>query len=240
MGAEARFSPITGFAQISEKLLVVADSFHHCMRLIDRATNKTSVFSGQCESRGYEDGSPGQFNSPWSVAMDQIRDKNQLLITDRYNKALRTVDVKSQAVSTFVQSDSLDQLRSMTQEEKSGDLYVTAYHAVYRIMYIEKTVSLMSGSTGSNSGYKDSTLLNSLFYDPFEIIFITPKTLLVADAGNNKLRLVDMTSDKVTTLNVTSSLNEPTSLLLTNNALYVGQIKIITQCKCDYYSIFLT
>ena len=61
VGAEARFNYITGFAQISVKLIVVADFYNHCMRLIDRTTNNTSVFSGQCKSRGYEDGRPGQF-----------------------------------------------------------------------------------------------------------------------------------------------------------------------------------
>ena len=99
MGAEARFSTITGFTQISEKLVVVADSNNYCMRLIDRTTNDTSEFSGQCgESNGYEDGRPGRFGYPWSVVIDK-RDKNQLLITE-YNAAVRTVDVKSQAVGT--------------------------------------------------------------------------------------------------------------------------------------------
>ena len=50
VGAEARFIYIAGFAQISEKFVVVVDSGNHCLRLINRSTNKTSVFSGQCES----------------------------------------------------------------------------------------------------------------------------------------------------------------------------------------------
>ena len=234
VGADARFYDITGFTQISEKLVVVADHWNYCMRLIDRSTNKTSVFSGQCESGGNQDGRPGRFHYPHSVVIDQ-RDKNQLLITDYYNAAVRTVDVKSQAVGTFVRYDSLDYISYITQEEKSGDLYVTAYHAVYRITYTQRTVSLISGSPGRNSdGYRDSTLLDSLFYWPYELIFIAPHTLLVADCYNFKLRLVDMNSDKVTTLNVTNSLESPSSLLLTNNSLYVGLAGKITQYKCEY------
>ena len=64
VGAEARFYNIKGFAQISEKLIVVVDWGNHCMRLIDRTSDNTSLFSGQCKSRGYQDGRPGQFNSP--------------------------------------------------------------------------------------------------------------------------------------------------------------------------------
>ena len=74
-GAEARFDRIHGFAQISEKLVVVADYYNHCMRLIERTTNTTSVLGGQCQSDGYEDGHPGQFDYPMSVVIDQ-RDEN--------------------------------------------------------------------------------------------------------------------------------------------------------------------
>ena len=199
------------------------------MRLIDRTANKTSVFSGQCESEGYEDGRPGQFYSPHSVVIDK-RDKNQLLITDFANNAVRNVTENSRVAGTFVWSDSLKYIIGITQEEESGDLYVTAYHALYRITYTQRTVTLISGSPGWNSGYGDSTLLNSLFDWPRELLFIKLNTLLIADENNNKLRLLDMKSDSVTTLNVTNSLSYPTSLLLTNNSLYVGQSKKIFQC----------
>ena len=156
VGAYARFTYLTGFAQISEKLVVVADTINSCMRLIDRTTNKTSVFSGQCKSGGYQNGRPGQFRYPVYVVIDQ-RDKNQLFITDYWNKAVRTVDVMSQAAGTFVKFDLLDYIKGITQEEKSGDLYVIVGHAVYRITYTQRTVSLISGSPGSNSrGYRDS------------------------------------------------------------------------------------
>ena len=232
VGAEARFYPITGLSQISEKLVVVADFHNHCMRLIDRSTNKTSVCSGQCKSRGYEGGLPGQFSYPHSVVIDK-RDKNQLFITEYSNAAVRNVTVNSRVAGTFVQSDSLKYIRGITQEEKSGDLYVTAYHAVYRITYTQRTVSLISGSPGRNSGYRDSTLLDSRFDWPYALILIAPETLLVADSWNNKLRLLDMNSDKVITLSVTNSQRTPASLLLTNNSLYVGQHQKITQYICE-------
>ena len=199
------------------------------MRLIDRTTNKTSVFSGQCKSRGYEGGLPGQCSYPHFVVIDK-RDKNQLFITDYRNSAVRTENANSRVVGTFVWSDSLKYIKGITQEEESGDLYVTAYHALYRITYTQRTVTLISGSPGWNYGYKDSTLLDSLFQWPRALLFITPNILLIADSSNNKLRLVDMNSDQVATQNVTNSLDFPTSLLLTNDSLYVGHDKKIFQC----------
>ena len=55
VGAEARLNYITGSTQISEKLFVIDYLQNHCMRLIDRCTNNTSVFIGQCKSYEYRD-----------------------------------------------------------------------------------------------------------------------------------------------------------------------------------------
>lgn len=49
-GAEARFEFISGFTQLTDKRLVVADYYNHCLRLIDRSIGTTSAFSGQCKS----------------------------------------------------------------------------------------------------------------------------------------------------------------------------------------------
>ena len=89
----------------------------------------------------------------------------------------------------------------------------------------------MSGGGGPKYGYRDSMLLDSLFSWPYDLIFINPSTLLVADG--DRFRLVDMNSDKVTTLNVSDSLYSADSLLLTNNMLFVGQRKKIIKYECE-------
>ena len=60
---------------------------------------------------------------------------------------------------------------------------------------------------------------------------IHPLCLYVADG--DRFRLVDMNSDKVTTLNVSNSLYSADSLLLTNNTLFVGQRKKIIKYECE-------
>ena len=226
IGGEARFDKITEFAQISKKRVVLADYHDDCLRLIDRTSHSTSVFSGRCQSPRYRD----WFRNPWSVVLDK-KDKNQLLVADNKKGAVRTVDVTSQAVGTFVKSASLTYIRPMTQDEKSGDLYVNAYHAIYRIKYTQRTVSLISGGAGPKYGYRDSMLLDSLFSWPYDLTLINPSTLLVADG--DRFRLVNMNSDKVTTLNVSNSLYSADSLLLTNNTLFVGQRKKIIKYECE-------
>ena len=141
------------------------------------------------------------------------------------------MDVTSQAVGTFAKSASLTYIRPRTQDEKSGDLYVNAYHTIYRIKYTQRTVSLISGGAGPKYGYRDNMLLDSLFSWPYDLTLINPSTLLVADG--DKFRLVNMNSDKVTTLNVSNSLYSADSLLLKNNTLFVGRRKKIIKYECE-------
>ena len=147
VGAEARINIITGFTKISEKRVVVADRNNDCLRLIDLTTQSTSVFSGQYKSGGYEDGVPGRFAAPVSIVVDR-RDKNQFLIVDRFNQALRIVDMKSRIVNTFVKCKSLWFFACIAHNEKSGDLYVSTYCGLHRITYEGRNVSKMSVSYG--------------------------------------------------------------------------------------------
>lgn len=138
-------------------------------------------------------------------------------------------------MSTHKQSDSFEKIRGITQEEKSGDLYVTVHHAVLRITYRRRSVSMISGSYGgqNSAGYRDSTLFNSRFDTLYELILITPQIQLIADGRNQKLRLLNISSNKVTTLNISYSMGYPSSLLLTTNSLYVGHNTKIIQYKCE-------
>ena len=151
---------------------------------------------------------------------------------------MRTLDVNSRALGTFAKSYSLlYRISYIIQEEKSGDFYVTARHAISRITYAQGAVSLISGAIRTRS-YIDGTLPISRYSYPRELVFVAPHTLLVADRYNHKLRLVAMDSDQVTTLNVTNSLYKPQTLILTSNTLYVGYQKTILQRKCEYHSTY--
>ena len=118
MRAEATFPYKRGFVQLSEKRVVLTDWNNHCLRLMNSTSHSTAVFSGQCESSGYQDGLPYKFNFPYSVVLGQ-RDRNQLIIADRHNKTLRTLNVHWQVVGTFVKSDSLKYNGKITHDEKN-------------------------------------------------------------------------------------------------------------------------
>ena len=231
---EALFYFIQGFTQISKDILIVVDVQNQCLRLISRSSGSTSSFSGQCESPGYQDGQPGLFRSPVSVTIDR-NDQRWLLVCDHMNSAVRTVDVSSGDAGTFVKSEMLYRIRGMTQKD-NGDFYITASNAIFIIIYSTKEVVHISGSQSDKSGYIDGTLANSRFNRPDNLFVVQPGTLLVADAFNNKLRLVNITSNMVRTVNVNGStdLRRPSSMLQTHNSFYVGYYKMILQVHCEY------
>ena len=231
-GAEARFYFITGFTQISDKHVVVSDCFNRCLRLIDRTSGSTSQFSGQCQRKGYADGNPGLFDFARGIVVD-LKNVSQLLLADEYNQAVRSVDVGTGAINTFARPGLANwYIRFLTQDKGTGDLYVQAHSAIYKITYLGGKTSILAGSP-NGKGFKQGTLLNSLFNGPHELIFVGPATLLVADANSNTVRLLDIHSDKVSLLYISiGHTNHPTALLLTNNSLYVGQRDKIQRYAC--------
>ena len=223
VGAAAEFNDIRGFTQISNKSVIVADAKNHCLRLLDRTTNSTSVFSGTCQIQGSDDVRPGKFSQPWSVIVDQ-KDNNKLFVTDTGNKALRTIDLVTRVVSTFVKSDLFVVNSMYLTQDKQGDIYIACYYAIYKVTYKERKIVHLAGDA-SKHGYADSTLLDSLFYAIGDLIFVVPDMLLVADKYNHLLRIVDIKSDKVRTLKLSNyeDMWNPVTMLLTENFFYVGR-----------------
>ena len=56
VGTSATFESLYELTQISKKNIVVVDFHNHCLRLIDRTSNSTTVFAGQCTYGGHKDG----------------------------------------------------------------------------------------------------------------------------------------------------------------------------------------
>ena len=233
-GENSRFGLITGFIGITAKILIAADYYNHCLRRIHRDTGLTTTFSGMCGSRGYQDGTQAKFHQPCSIIRNN-QNISQLLVTDMYNNAIRIVAVGDGSAGTLIKSITVRDPWSLTQNT-AGDIFVTNNYAVYRISYTEKTITLIAGSPHT-TGYKDSSLLSSLFYQPRELIFIQTNKLLIADNDNSELRLLDLDEDKVTTANLCTgcvSILWPYSIMLNNDSLYVGQYRKILRFKCKF------
>ena len=232
-GTKARFRTIRGLTQISRNVVVVADYDNHCLRKINRKTGETSLFSGSCGQPGYQDGLPGQFYYPWSVVPDKCNRK-QLFVVDTQNNALRTVGLELRAVAAFLKYNWKSYMRYLSQDRNCDIFLPIGDRLISRISYKDKTATIVSGSPLSTGDFQDG-LLTSLYQGPTDIIFIDVQTFLVTDRNNSKVKLVDLTAGSVSALQLCPRcLNQPWSMLVSGDSLYVGQIGGIHRFDSEY------
>lgn len=105
VGEGAMFYFVWGFYQWNKTTLLVVDSDNNCIRHVSRITRQTGSLAGGCTTRGSSDGigRAARFSWPWDIILDNTNTDN-LLITDRKNNAIRSINMNSLLVSTVVGS----------------------------------------------------------------------------------------------------------------------------------------
>lgn len=109
VGIMARFhSPLIIFV-INDTSLIIADTFNHCLRHMDRRTLMVSDFVGNCTSPGTIDGAGNQskLHKPKFGILDREQPHQLIYLCDPDNFNLRTVNVNTRAVKTILLSLSL-------------------------------------------------------------------------------------------------------------------------------------
>ena len=192
-GREGRFTWIKGFTQTSPTRIVISDGWNQCTRAFDRNSGLTSDFARSC-IRGYQDGSrdSARFLYPNSIVKDE-RNHCNLFVADHHNKAVRTVTVADSHVGTFVRSELLYNIHGVAQD-RLGTLYLTAINAIITVNYNGREAVFLAGTSTHQHGLIDSGYLTARFSIVQEIVFVRENLLMVADLGNDKLRLIDLIS----------------------------------------------
>ena len=238
VGENARFYWPRGFILITRSQVIISDTRNHCLKLLDRHTGFTNRVAGSCSIAGYEDGAgDAKFDRPWTIRQDN-QNSSQLLMSENNNFAIRTVAVCHQKwlVGTFVKSDQLVYVRQFMQDAK-GNIFASAKNAIFYISYQQRAVSLLIGSTAS--GFKDGSFLEARFRAPHGQQWISPTSFLVSDISNSKIRLADLESRTVSTLDLCNSalcsdIYDPVSFLLTSSVFYLGEYEKILRFECKY------
>ena len=83
------------------KVLLVADSDNHAVRMVNLANSVVTTLAGRMGSSGTADGAAGdaRFSEPTGIAVDSGRGK--VLIADRKNHAIRMIDLATDIVTTL-------------------------------------------------------------------------------------------------------------------------------------------
>lgn len=204
IGSDARFRWIIGYLQPNASIIIAIDWANDCFRTIDRHTNQTQRYAGNCTNRGFRNGPADQalFYQPNDIISD-LMDSEMYIVTDKENQNgyLRLINSTSLIVSTLVSFASLDPLyrpKGLLQDPRTGDLYTYLRCALVKYDYIAKTLTVITGKF--ERGLLDGPFTEALFREPQRFVYLDPKRLLLVDRGNNVLRILDMNTNTTSTI----------------------------------------
>ena len=231
-GATARFGHIRSFIQLSAIEAVLLDTGNRCLRRVDRRTNVTTTYAGECGKRGYRDGVDALFYNPLSLTWDS-KNSSQLILSENINASLRTVEIPGQRkVSTLLRHAPAN-IGCLLQESTTGDIYLTVGNAIGLFYYHSEKLTIIAG-TADISGHYDGPFSLMLLSAPLEMQLFGPNHIVVADYGNSRLRILDMTTNTSSSIctgvqgyedgnNSTCQLTHPSALGWIHATLYVGE-----------------
>ena len=229
VGREARFALITGIAQLEHEY-ILSDSNNHCLRSVNYLSKETQAFAGLCEAEGTADGSlvSARFMSPHGLMRDPSNHNAIYLVDD---KVLRKIDLSAETVITLPGSH-LSVFSDGITMNPAGGILVTSEHGVMQYT-LNETVQWLTGKTTQGTACDECDIALAKFFRPVGLRFITPEVLLVADRYNHKLRLVNLTSRRVTAIGAgegrqdgpyqDSKLHIPQSIAVDNSFIYIGE-----------------
>ena len=199
--------------------LYVSDFLNHCIRKVSvEGLVSTVAGSGQ---DGFADGASdvAQFNYPRGIVLDA---SNNLYVADSWNHRIRKIDAATHEVSTYagggtdigvgsagsLKEGKADVARFYTPSGLSIDLEGNLYVADpfnHRIRKIDanQNVSTLAGGglIGPNRGsFLDGIPTSGRLNTPTDVCWTSSGKVLIGDTFNNRVRLVDMSANSLTTL----------------------------------------
>ena len=193
---EAIFNQPASFVQFNDSVILVVDRRNHCLRMVDRSTDQTSMFVGNCTVRGSGDGDIYHtlFDDPISIAMHPT-DQQEAFVLESGNKALRVVVLADKFVATIIFFPTEDGvIYGGLALHSNWTLYAATNVGLWKVgtRDLAPAADKVTGQT-ETSGYEDGSLQESRFNNPKQLI-IVGDTLAVLD---NAIRIVNLTSSTV-------------------------------------------
>lgn len=167
------------------------------------------------------DGEAGKsyFNKPMGMTMDA---DGNVYVADSGNHAIRKIDTKGQVTTMAgsgvqgLQDGKGSEARFRAPEDvavaKDGTVYVadTLNHAIRKITasgevstlnaVSDRAAEVYPGVVSAAGSYRDGALAQALFNEPSGLALDEKGNLFVSDTGNQVIRYIDLSTNKVTTI----------------------------------------
>lgn len=222
-GGGARFGLITAMMDSPKDRtrLWVSDSTYCCIRGVYRKTNYTFTQAGSCTSCQQRDGGTPQarIGSPVGLVTHLLNPDKTFFYDNKYKsvKCLCHNNGKWQVNTVFSWTKEVN---SISLDSSGQYLYVTEQSNIFRIKstWQDGYESVIESEAGHNDGRLSTAKVNN----PKGMIFVNDDLFLLADFGNNVLRLVDLIETKISSICIPHS-----------NADEIPVSSDITSCKIN-------
>lgn len=205
-GLDGQFNRPYGVAVDSKGNVFLADYANHSIRKV-AVNGEISTFAG-VNSGGWVDGvgSEARFNLPFALAIDH---EDNLFVSDHRNNLIRKITPDG-LVTTIAGNGEAGFLDGGAMDAKfdgptgiavdvQGNVYVSEYYNNrVRKVGSDGVVSTIAGD--GSRGHSDGDALAAKFNQPYDVAVDSDGKVYVADYSNHMIRMVDLTSMKVTTI----------------------------------------
>lgn len=234
-GTEAAFNNPQGLALIND-FLYVADTGNHAIRRINIKNNETLTLAGNGKlqrhtERYFHDALSTSLNSPWDLSyLDgelyiAMAGSHQIWKMDLTELTLQIFSGTGQEnlmngnadIAAFAQPSGLatgDQCVYVVDAESSS---------VRSVRLPDGRVTTLVGTGLFAFGDADGGWSSALLQHPLGVHYdASNETLYVADTYNGKIKLMDMRSKGISTIDVGRSLSEPGGISIQGNTLWIA------------------
>ena len=195
--------------------IIVGDQGNNVIRLINITSNMVSTLAGIPGTAGALDGpiSSAQFGTPDGIAIDPFN--GNIIVADSFNSIIRLINVTSNMVSTITGVPYLGGYQDgpttsaviyipydVAVDPFNGNIIFTdTYNSVIRLINVTSNMVSTIAGVPTVPGFLDGPATSAQFNYPYGVT-IDPSNgnIVVADAGNNVIRLINITSNMVSTL----------------------------------------
>ena len=202
--SSATFNYPCGLTSDPSGNLYIADSGSHLIRKIDTTLNIVSTFAGSRQGTTNGQALNARFNGPRDIARDAY---GNFFVADYGNQRIRLIDT-ALTVYTYAGTGTMgntDGPISSATLNNPISLTIDSLNVIYfadggssRIRRIKNQI--VSTLAGSSSGLNDAAGTYSKFSNPFELaVDSTSSRLYVADSGNSRIRMINLSNNVVST-----------------------------------------
>jgi hypothetical protein len=183
VASDARFNAPIGLAIDTNGRVLVADTYNDRVRIVTADGVVTTLAGG---NRGFADGHVNEalFDTPCGIA---VAPDGTVYVADTGNDRVRAISTDG-VVSTIADATHGLARPLAVAVAATGELYVTDEAGRVFERTRAGTLRVIAGSV---AGYRDGRGADALFRRPAGVAWLAPGLLVVADAGNALMRLVE-------------------------------------------------